>query len=66
MRFCACGSLLVWLAALSRSCHSAVGFGILIPTFPNQANSPYGALALIALFSGFFLLMGFLWSVIGE
>jgi len=44
----------------------AAGFGILIPMFPNQANSAYGALALIALFSGFFLLMGFLWSVIGE
>ena len=44
----------------------AIGFGTLIPMFPNQANSPYGALALIALFSGFFLLMGFIWSVIGE
>ncbi len=48
--------LIVWAAV----------FGLLIPTFPNQASSAYGALALVALFSGFFLMMGFLWSVIGE
>lgn len=42
------------------------GFGFLIPQFPNVADSPYGALALIALFSGFFIMMGLLWSVIGE
>jgi len=30
------------------------------------ANSPYGGLGLIALFVGFFIMMGFLWSVIGE
>jgi hypothetical protein len=43
-----------------------VGFGFLIPQFPNVAASPYGAVALIALFSGFFIMMGLLWSVIGE
>ncbi len=44
----------------------AVVFGLTIPQFPNTVNSPYGALALIALFSGFFIMMGFLWAVIGE
>jgi hypothetical protein len=43
-----------------------VGFGFLIPQFPNTAESAYGAVALIALFSGFFIMMGLLWSVIGE
>jgi hypothetical protein len=43
-----------------------VGFGFLIPQFANTAASPYGAIALIALFSGFFIMMGLLWSVIGE
>ena len=33
---------------------------------PQGANSPYGGLGLIALFSGFFIMMGFLWAVIGE
>jgi len=44
----------------------AVGFGLLIPQFENTAASPYGAVALMALFSGFFIMMGLLWSVIGE
>lgn len=44
----------------------AAGFGLLIPQFPNVAESPYGAVALIAMFSGFFIMMGLLWSVIGE
>ena len=43
-----------------------LGFGFLIPQFANTAASPYGAVALIALFSGFFIMMGLLWSVIGE
>ena len=30
------------------------------------AGSPYGALGLIALFIGFFIMMGFLWAVIGD
>ena len=44
----------------------AVVTGLLIPSFPNTANSPYGALALISLFAGFFIMMGLLWAVIGE
>ena len=43
-----------------------VGFGFLIPQFPNVAESAYGSLALIAMFAGFFIMMGLLWSVIGE
>lgn len=45
----------------------AIAFGIGLQLVPHTgANSPYGGLALIALFSGFFIMMGFLWSVIGE
>lgn len=45
----------------------AVVFGIALQLVPHQgANSPYGGLGLIALFSGVFISMGFLWSVIGE
>ncbi len=42
-------------------------FGIILQIVPHVgASSPYGALGLIALFSGFFIIMGLLWSVIGE
>ncbi len=45
----------------------AVGFGIALQLVPHVgASSPYGALGLIALFTGFFIMMGLLWSVIGE
>jgi hypothetical protein len=45
----------------------AVTFGIGLQLVPHEgANSPYGGLGLIALFTGFFIMMGFLWSVIGE
>jgi hypothetical protein len=45
----------------------AVVFGIGLQLVPHEgANSPYGGLGLIALFVGFFIMMGFLWSVIGE
>lgn len=45
----------------------AVGFGILLQLVPHTgANSPYGALGLVALFSGFFIMMGLIWAVIGE
>ena len=45
----------------------AVIFGIGLQLVPHSgANSPYGGIGLIALFSGFFIMMGFLWSVIGE
>jgi hypothetical protein len=45
----------------------ALFFGIILQLVPHVgASSPYGALGLIALFTGFFIMMGFLWSVIGE
>lgn len=45
----------------------SVGFGIGLQLVPHTgASSPYGAIGLIALFSGFFIIMGFLWAVIGE
>ncbi len=45
----------------------AVGFGIALQLVPHSgASTPYGALGLIALFTGFFIMMGLLWAVIGE
>ena len=45
----------------------AVTFGALLQVVPHTgANSPYGGIALVAMFSGFFIVMGFVWSVIGE
>ena len=45
----------------------AVVFGIGLQLVPHEgASSPYGGLGLIALFSGFFIMMGLIWSVIGE
>jgi hypothetical protein len=45
----------------------AVVFGVGLTIVPHEgASSPYGALALIAMFTGFFIMMGFLWAVIGE
>ena len=45
----------------------ALVFGIGLQLVPHTgANSPYGGMGLIALFSGFFIMMGFLWAVIGE
>ena len=45
----------------------AIVFGIGLQLVPHTgANSPYGGIGLIALFSGFFIMMGLLWSVIGE
>ena len=45
----------------------AVVFGVGLQLVPHQgANSPYGGLGLNALFSGVFISMGFLWSVIGD
>ena len=44
-----------------------VVFGIGLQLVPHVgASSAYGALGLIAMFTGFFIMMGFLWSVIGE
>ena len=45
----------------------AVFFGIVLQLVPHVgASSPYGSLGLIALFTGFFIMMGLLWAVIGE
>jgi len=45
----------------------AVGFGIALQLVPHVgASTPYGGLGLIALFTGFFIMMGFIWAVIGE
>lgn len=45
----------------------AVVFGIGLQLVPHVgASSPYGALGLIALFTGFFIMMGLIWAVIGE
>ena len=45
----------------------AIVFGIGLQLVPHSgASTPYGALGLIMMFSGFFIMMGFLWAVIGE
>ena len=45
----------------------ALVFGIGLQLVPHVgASAPYGAIGLVALFTGFFIMMGFLWSVIGE
>jgi hypothetical protein len=45
----------------------SVVFGIGLQLVPHVgASSAYGALGLIALFSGFFITMGLIWAVIGE
>jgi len=45
----------------------AVVFGVGLQLVPHTgANSPYGGLGLVALFTGFFIVMGLIWSVIGE
>ena len=45
----------------------ALVFGVGLQLVPHEgANSPYGGLGIIALFTGFFISMGFIWSVIGE
>ena len=45
----------------------ALVFGIGLQLVPHTgANSPYGGLGLVALFTGFFIVMGLIWAVIGE
>jgi hypothetical protein len=45
----------------------AIVFGVGLQAVPHEgASSPYGGLGLIALFSGFFIMMGLIWSVVGE
>jgi succinate dehydrogenase hydrophobic anchor subunit len=42
-------------------------FGLGLQLVPSEgANSPYGGIGLIAMFSGFFIVMGLIWSVVGE
>ena len=56
-------------SSCSRSCSSAgrVVFGIGLQLVPHAARARRtAALGLIALFSGFFIMMGLLWAVIGE
>jgi hypothetical protein len=45
----------------------AVVFGLILGTFTDKtAASAYGSVGLVAMFSGFFIMMGFIWSTIGE
>jgi 2-polyprenyl-6-methoxyphenol hydroxylase-like FAD-dependent oxidoreductase len=45
----------------------ALVFGVALQLVPHEgANSPYGGIGLIAMFTGFFVMMGFIWSVVGE
>jgi len=45
----------------------AIVFGIALQLVPHEgASSPYGGIGLIAMFSGFFIMMGLIWSVIGD
>ena len=45
----------------------AVAFGIGLQLVPHEgANSPYGGIGLIMMFSGVFIMFGFLWAAIGE
>lgn len=45
----------------------AVVFGLILGTFTDKtAASAYGSVGLVAMFSGFFVMMGFIWATIGE
>ncbi len=45
----------------------AIVFGVGLQLVPHEgASSPYGGIALIGMFTGFFIMMGLIWSVIGE
>ena len=45
----------------------AVVTGITLTLVPHVgANSPYGGIALVSMFVGVFIMMGFIWAVIGE
>ena len=55
-----------WFFALLIVVWSVV-FGVGLQLVPHEgANSPYGGIGLVAMFTGFFVMMGFIWSVIGE
>ena len=41
--------------------------GLLLGTFEDRsAASAYGSVGIVALFSGVFVMMGFIWATIGE
>ncbi len=45
----------------------AVVFGAILAIVPRTgANSPYGAIGLVALFTGFFAFMSFIWAVVRD
>ncbi len=45
----------------------AVVFAVLLQIVPQEgANSPYGVLGLVALFTGFFAMMGAVWAVVRD
>jgi hypothetical protein len=44
-----------------------IAFAVTMLIVPHEgASSPYGGLALIFMFTGFFVMMGFLWAAIGD
>ena len=56
-RWATLGLIVVW----------AVSFGALLAIVPRTgANSPYGAIGLIALFTGFIVFMSFIWAVVRD
>jgi len=57
------GRLFFGLLFITWAVVSGVGL-ILVPH--TGANSPYGGLALISLFTGSFIMFGLLWAIIGD
>ena len=45
----------------------AVVTAIALAVVPHEgANTPYGGIGLISMFVGLFIMMGFIWAVVGE
>jgi hypothetical protein len=45
----------------------AVVSAIALAIVPHEgANTPYGGIGLISMFVGLFIMMGFIWAVVGE
>ena len=45
----------------------AVVTAVALAIVPHEgANTPYGGIGLISMFVGLFIMMGFVWAVIGE
>jgi hypothetical protein len=45
----------------------AVITAVALAVVPHEgANTPYGGIGLLSMFVGLFIMMGFIWSVIGE